>query len=891
MSEAHHLPPELTSFVGREAELAAVAEAVVAGRLLTLVGPGGCGKTRLAARTAVRQAPEWPDGVWWVDLAAESDADAVAARVADALGVLVPGEPQAPAAVLAQLRHRALLLVLDNCEHVLPGVARLAAAVLERCPDVGLLATSQATIGVSGERVWRVPPLSLADALALFLDRAGAQSVDGPAHTAARRVCDRLDRLPLAVELAAGWAGTLSPAQIAESLAEPFTLLTGGPRNAPFRQQTLESSLRWSHDLLDDEERALFRRLGAFEPGFTADAARRVCATPPLDEARTLCALRGLIDESLVIADTGGPAARYRMLDVIRRYALVRLEESGEADRTHDRHLDAYLDLAEGLLPLLDTDKDAWRREVGADYANVRAAIARGLSREDTERGRRLAVATAWLWHLEARGAEGLRLLRRAVDRAGDEQSGLQARVLAAVALVADTAEAGEEGYAAAAAAEVLASRFGDAATVRWARLLGAIGTLGRDLGTTYERAVDVRDDARRAGDRVVADHTQVLVGLVHLVRDEDDRAIGELGAALEGLLARHDRGVAATALACTAVASTHRGRLADAADLAGRAVATAQPLRDFHRVGSALSVLAEVRALQGDLDAAQQALEPVRKLIDDSGLSPFIPGWERAGARLALWSGRPDLAVQWCRREGGAPSADDALTPDTQVVLAAALRLEGEQARAHLLVAGVEKIAEAMAMPRVRADSVEQRAHLLADDDPDAAVAAHHESLRLRTEHGLVLGCVDSLEALALMACRRDAVEFAAVLLGAAERARAESGYAAGSSRHPLLDDPAVGEAVARGREMDLRAAAAYAGRARGARGRPTSGWGSLTPTEREVVELAVQGLSNPEIGTRLFMSRGTVKTHLAHVYAKLAVANRTELARLATREHAPRS
>lgn len=884
MADPLHLPPELTSFVGRGAELAAVADALAARRLLTLAGPGGCGKTRLAARAAARAAADWPDGVWWVDLAEEGDPDAVAARVGQVVGVPVPtGSRASVAAVVGHLRRLSALLVLDNCEHLVPGVALLVAAVLERCPSVGVLATSRATIGIAGERVWRVPPLSLADALELFLDRAGTPGGDGAVRADARRVCDRLDRLPLAVELAAGWAGTLSPAEIADSLVEPFALLDGGPRNAPFRQRSVEGSLRWSHDLLDPDERVLFRRLGVFEAGFTADLARAVGGADPLDDVRSLRALRGLIEKSLVVADPTGPApARYRTLAVVRAYALARLAESGEADRTHDRHLDAYLRLAEGLRPLLDTDKDAWRAAVGAEYADIRVAVGRGLGQGDTRRGRRLAVAVAWLWHLGSRGDEGLRFLRRAVEAAGDEESVLQARVLTAVALVADTAEAGPEGYAAAEAAEAMARRCGDGPTARLAGVLAAIGRIGVDLDDARHRAVRVRDDARATGDAFVADAAQVLVGLTHVLRDRHEDAVAVLEPAADALLARGDRGVASTALATAAVARAHLGRLATAGDLAARAVAAAEPLRDLHRIGSALSVLAEVRALRGDLEGALRALEPVRRLVDEIGRSPYIPGWERTVAYLELRAGRPDAAVRWCRSEAGS-SVDDDLTPDTRVLLAAALREAGRPAGARGLMERLAEVAAAAGTPRVRAAAIEQRAHLLTDEDPDAAVAAHHHALRLRTEHGLVLGCIDSLEALAASAWRRGAPESAATLLGAADRARTETGYAAGAARLPLLDDPDVADAVARGRTLDLRAAAAYAGRARGPRGRPTSGWGSLTPTEREVVDLAVEGLSNPQIGARLFMSRGTVKTHLAHVYAKLAVANRTELARLA--------
>jgi DNA-binding CsgD family transcriptional regulator len=273
-------------------------------------------------------------------------------------------------------------------------------------------------------------------------------------------------------------------------------------------------------------------------------------------------------------------------------------------------------------------------------------------------------------------------------------------------------------------------------------------------------------------------------------------------------------------------------------------------------------------------------------RLIDDVTGAPFIPGLARAVGRLHARTGRPEFAARWYRREMawlGDAASDDVLLPDTRVALAAVLRAT-EPAAAERNCDGALAVARAVPMPRVVADALTQKAYLQAESDVDRAVATHHEALALRHAHGLRLACLDSLDALAALSLHRGNPEMAARLLGAADRGRAAVGYPRSTSDGEMrgkLD----AAAIAAGQALSLDEAIAYARRARGARPRGASGWTSLTTTEREVVRLAVEGLNNPEIAKRLFMSRSTVKTHLAHVYAKLGVANRTELAAIYAR------
>jgi predicted ATPase/DNA-binding CsgD family transcriptional regulator len=866
MSPEHPLPAQLTTFVGRETELRAVAGALATARLVTLVGPGGCGKTRLALEAVARE--HRPDGVRWADLSTTSDPLVVPELVAAATGVL-PATGDATSSLARQLGDRRMLVCVDNCEHVIGGVAEVALEILRACPGVTILATSREPLGVPGEVVWRVPSLSGDDAVALFEERSGRAGSD-----AVRTACIRLDGIPLAIELAAAWSGTLSAQEILDGLDDRFALLVRGPRGVAARHQTLAASMAWSHDLLDEADRTLFRRLGVCHGGFTLEAARGVCG---LDQGAVPAGLRRLVDKSLLIADTDGSVARYRMLETIRAYAVARLQASGELEDVRDRHLDTYLALTEDAAALLARDKDAWRARIGAERENLRAALEWGLSLDDPERGRRLAAGLPWLWHLGGRGHEGLTLFHQAIARGAAERTELQARLLVGLALIADTTHPVGLEYDAAQAALEIATERGDVPSASLARLLSAVGLFYQDFDTAWTLAETARDEAR---DGFVADGATALMGIIRYLRDEHEAAVPLLRTAVEGLRKRGDRGVASTALGFMACSALYTGDLVRARELALDGVHTAQPLADHHRVGSAAGVLATVETAAGRLDAAREALEPLLRLVEGADSPPFVPGLARAMGLVLLRSGRPGEAVAWFERETNRLGGDVTtyLEPQTLTVLAAALRATGAVEAAAEVSEQALASARKIGMPRVAADALEQRA-FLADDPEDL----HHEALALRAEHGLWLSCVDSLEALAAgSAAPTEAVR----LLAACDRAREDTGRPrtpADPRLRKALGEEAYETAWREGRALSLPEAVEYARRARGSRRRPSSGWASLTPTERNVVRLAAGGLSNPDIGTRLFMSRSTVKTHLSHVYAKLGVTNRTELATMA--------
>ena len=406
----HNLPLQVTSFVGRERELAEAARLLATTRLLTLTGTGGTGKTRLALQAAAEAIEGYPDGAWFVDLAPL----AAGALVPDAALAAVgapgrgdgPGAPEAPEApearLVAHLRPWRALLLLDNCEHLLEAAARLADAVLRGCPGVRVLATSRELLGVAGETAWRVPSLGLPDPDAapgaaaleasgagrLFLDRARAAQpafalTDANAPAVAE-VCRRLDGIPLALELAAARVRVLTPEQLAARLGDRFRLLTGGGRTALRRQQTLQATVDWSHDLLSEEERALFRRLAVFPGGatggFPLEAAEAVGADgagDPVAEVDVLDLLTGLVDKSLVLAEARGAEERYRLLETLRQYAEERLLQAGEAAAARDRHatwclaLGRAVAVARGAVPLIDVA----RRRLFNERENLRAAL------------------------------------------------------------------------------------------------------------------------------------------------------------------------------------------------------------------------------------------------------------------------------------------------------------------------------------------------------------------------------------------------------------------------------------------------------------------------------------------------------------------------------------
>jgi predicted ATPase/DNA-binding NarL/FixJ family response regulator len=450
-----NLPAEPNSFVGRERDLTELARLLSDVRALTLCGPGGIGKTRLALRLACEVVPSFPDGAWLVELADTHDPTMVTQRVATALGVR--DEPDRPLAetLTEALRPRLLLLILDTCEHIVDASAALVHQLLAGCPGLRVIATSREPLRVRGETLWRVPPLALPagaselppaelakhEAIRLFADRAAAVrpgfALDAGNSGAVLRLCRTLDGMPLAIELAAARVGALSVEQIAARLGDRFQLLAAGDRTAPPRQQTLRATVDWSYELLTEREQVLLCRLAVFS-GWNLEMAEQVCAGDAIPPHQVLDLLAALIDKSLVTLDAEvSGSAHYRLLDTIREYAADRLDASGQGPATRLLHRDYMMRMAEGIVDQAFVRGDppwparvAMYKRVVAERANFRAALRASLEHHDAEQGLRLCSALRSPWVAYGDVSEGIIWFDRFLRLDAEVPPGLRARAM-----------------------------------------------------------------------------------------------------------------------------------------------------------------------------------------------------------------------------------------------------------------------------------------------------------------------------------------------------------------------------------------------------------------------------------------------------------------------------
>lgn len=453
----HNLPIQLTSFVGREKEIETVCELLRQHRLVTLTGSGGVGKTRLSIQVGREMLAETPDGVWYVELAPLSDQDLVPQIVAAAFGLRE--DPKRPLVdVLNQfLGNRVLLLVLDNCEHLLEACARLAEALLKNAPQLKIFVSSREALGIAGEYAYRVPSLTIPDprqlsklidlqdceAVRLFTERSRAVlpsfEVDESNAPAIARICQRLDGIPLALELAAARLNLLSPEQLAGRLDSAFRLLTGGSRTALPRQQTLRATIDWSYELLSIQEQILLRRLAVFSGGSTLEAIEAVCNGEGLEAEQILDLLRGLVNKSMVNAERQQhEETRYRLLETVRQYAREKLYEAKESREFYDRHLNYYLELAESIEPQLRTALALVRlHTLEREADNLRSALSWALDDMGslkTEVGLRLASALLNFWHTQSYQNEGCAWLKKGLSAEGGSSPDSRVRARACFA-------------------------------------------------------------------------------------------------------------------------------------------------------------------------------------------------------------------------------------------------------------------------------------------------------------------------------------------------------------------------------------------------------------------------------------------------------------------------
>jgi predicted ATPase len=764
----------LTSFVGRDEEVARVAAALDQARLVTLTGPGGSGKTRLAVEVAAGLADRVPDGVWLVELAPLRAEGSVADAVAATLGVrggLRPGPAPPPQEdptdrLVELLEAKRLLLVLDNCEHVVDAVAKLAEVLLTSCPGVRILATSREALGVGGERRWPVPALAtpppgLDDprrlleygAARLFVERAeavapGFELSDGGVE-AVGEICRRLDGLPLAIELAAARVPALTVRSIAARLDDRFRLLTGGSRTALPRQQTLRAVVDWSWELLSEPERATLRRLAVFTGGCTLDAAEEVggpATGGPAPPGGVLEAIARLVDKSLLVAEPGwGGEPRYHLLETVRAYAADRLAEAGEAERLARAHAERFARFAERADPeLRGPGQLDWTRRLEADHDNLRAALRWAVAAGDGELALRLAAPLGWFWYMRGDRHAAAEWLPAALAAGPTVSSTARARVLLISAFF--RVDAGDpKGVAAAielaAEARAVAERTGDDLNLAWADIVVAQLTF---ISGDPALGMEMLDRALTA---IKATDDRWSLAAALMARAEIWRFSGDLAAcrrdaevALDGFRARGERFGMAYALDTLAFTAETGGDYQRAVGLVEEATGLADELRLPEFEAALHGRLGMLLSLQGQHQPAQALLG--RALAEAEQL-----GWK---AGLAWIRG---LVGQAARRRGDLDEA----------------RLQLERA----LVWCREKDASAIAAPTLAWLGVV----LELQGDLAAARSVHREGLEHASRIGDPRAVALALEGLAGVAGATGDAERAALLLGAAGAMRESAG------------------------------------------------------------------------------------------------------------------
>jgi predicted ATPase/class 3 adenylate cyclase len=612
----NNLPGQLSAFVGRGTELTRVRSLLASSRLVTLTGAGGCGKTRLALQAAAELLGAARDGVWFVGLAALTDAGKITEAVVATLG-LADAEGQDPLVSLTDaLREQDTLILLDNCEHLIDGAAKLCGQLIRECPRLRILTTSREPLGIDGEHVYRVPSLSLppgeadaldaiaaSDAVRLFVDRAQAQepgfALDESSAPLVASVCRRLDGIPLALELAAARLSSMSLQQVSDRLDQRFRLLTGGSRNAMPRQQTLQATVDWSFGLLTELERDVLRRLSVFAGGFELEAAEVICVADSVDAFDVLDLLGSLVSKSLVIAGRTPDSVRYRMLQTIRQYAAQELLRSGgeqEVAAARDRHAGYFLRLAEEAAPALGgLGQGRWLRRLDAEWENMSAAATHLLAENRADDVLRLGV---WLQRFAvSRGHfEVVGWLRSALDPADPAPSLLLARALIAAGWMAGTLQRMDADAQAAA-------------------------------GQGAERGLAI---ARQLGDRrLEARALLVLAGVAYFQRDLDRvRRLGEEGVTIAREIDDvHLRGELLDCLCVDCPGGESRRRRLEALDC-------------FRQTGDEEFAANELHMLYG-LDVQEGLLDDARAHIIEAMATA-----EKLGARIFLYSMQTDFGI-----------------------------------------------------------------------------------------------------------------------------------------------------------------------------------------------------------------------------------------------------
>jgi predicted ATPase len=805
-------------------------------RLATLTGAGGVGKTRMAVQIAAQVVGEFGDGVWYVDLAPITDPDIVPITVARALGL--PDQPgRSTMDTLARfIGDHQMLVVLDNCEHQLDACAAMVVALLGACPALTLLATSREPIAVAGEVTWRVPPLSLgAEAIELFTDRARLArpdfSITDDDAATVTEICRRLDGMPLAIELAAARVRALSLTEIVEGLHDRFRFLTGGARTAVRRQQTLRASVDWSHALLTDPERVLFRRLAAFRGGFDLDAAQAV-SDRDLERYQVLDQLTLLVNKSLVVAEESRHGTRYRLLHTVRLYALEKLGESGEADSVRARHRDYYTSMAALLDTPARTGYEQHLEQAETDFDDLRAAFAWSLESSDIELASALASSLQPLWLGRGRLREGLAWF----DHVLTEQNAHQAEVAPAVRArtladkaVLDASVGATDNTDQAQQALAIARELDDPALLAGALIAcGCIAGGNPALARPY--FAEASSLARALGDGW---RLSQILGWQALGAVLQGDPIAARAAAEEGrdfADAIGDRFDSRQCRWCLGMAQCIQGDLAGALAQFGEVIAEADADHDVMWRAISLASQGFVLALQRDTSAARAAADAA----SDSGaeLGGVFAGLGSGGLALAALAAGDVAAAQDASNAAWQRTGVHGDTVTINVVAQAALAC-GDLVTARGLAD--EAVSTMTGWHLMMALTTRARV-AIAQGEPKQAERDAHDALECAASIEAHQGVSDILECIAGLAGDAGSHHDAARLVGAAAAIRQRTGevrfqiYHAGYAALLAALRDAMGEedfdcAWADGAALSTDKAIAYARCGSGERKRPTTG------------------------------------------------------------------